>query len=275
MHSATVYNLMEFLQQMIDKKYSYSAINSAKSAISLLISLKPQDQQLLKYFMKGSFHINPPKPKYNNIWDVSIVLEYLKSLGPNDKLSLKILTLKLTMLLALTSGQRVQTLAVLNLSSMIISEQKISFLVDCLLKTTSPSRKNNQIDFPIFHDKLICVVTCLHEYLNKTKACRQSDQLLVSYIFPHKEVQPDTISRWLKLMLTNAGIDTSIFSGHSTRSAAATCAAQKLDIHTILSSVGWKSAQTFHRFYYKTIDTKAESTLFASTVMEGDTQEKA
>lgn len=48
------------------------------------------------------------RPKYTEIWDVSIVLEYLQSLSPVDTLSLKELTLKLVVLILLVSGQRGQ-----------------------------------------------------------------------------------------------------------------------------------------------------------------------
>ena len=55
---------------------------------------------------KGIFQEKPPRPKYTEIWDVSIVLIYLQSLSPVDTLSLKELTLKLVVLILLVSGQR-------------------------------------------------------------------------------------------------------------------------------------------------------------------------
>lgn len=42
--------------------------------------------------MKGIYELIKPKPKYNQIWDVSQVLDYLKTLYPLEKLSLKELT---------------------------------------------------------------------------------------------------------------------------------------------------------------------------------------
>ena len=49
--------------------------------------------------MKGVFESRRPKPKYDKIWDVSVVLKHLSSLYPNEKLSLKDLTHKLLMLI--------------------------------------------------------------------------------------------------------------------------------------------------------------------------------
>lgn len=56
--------------------------------------------------LKGDFQCKPPLPRYTNSWKVSKVLDYLVSLGPNDQLSLKSLSLKLAILFMLTSAER-------------------------------------------------------------------------------------------------------------------------------------------------------------------------
>ena len=60
--------------------------------------------------MKGVYELEPPIPKYTCIWDVNIVLNYIKLFGPNERLTLFCLSHKLLMLLALSTGQRAQTL---------------------------------------------------------------------------------------------------------------------------------------------------------------------
>ena len=60
--------------------------------------------------MKAIFELKPSLPKYNGIWDVRVVLDYLKTFGASSALPLKELTLKLTMLLCLTTNQRGQTI---------------------------------------------------------------------------------------------------------------------------------------------------------------------
>ena len=54
----------------------------------------------------------------------------------------------------------------------------------------------------------------------------------------------DTIGRWLRMVLDNSSIDTTVFWGHSTR-AAATSAAKY--------AAGWANAKTFSKFYDKPI----------------------
>ncbi|KAL7301127.1 hypothetical protein TKK_0006103 [Trichogramma kaykai] len=52
--------------------------------------------------------MKPPTPKYSDTWDVTPVLEEMKKWWTMESLSLEKLTLKLTMLLALGTGFRVQ-----------------------------------------------------------------------------------------------------------------------------------------------------------------------
>ena len=66
----------------------------------------------------------------------------------------------------------------------------------------------------------LCVVATLEEYLKRMKGWRGKDksQLLLSFVKPHNHVVSLTISGWIKNVLREAGIDTEIFKGHSTRS---------------------------------------------------------
>lgn len=35
---------------------------------------------------KSSFHLRPALPHYNTTWDLQVVLDYIKDLGPNKRL---------------------------------------------------------------------------------------------------------------------------------------------------------------------------------------------
>jgi hypothetical protein len=72
--------------------------------------------------MQGVFVNRPALPRYKLIWDVSVVIKYLKSLGENAQLSLQDLTKKTNMLLTLVTGQRCQTIQVLNIEQMVKSD---------------------------------------------------------------------------------------------------------------------------------------------------------
>ena len=79
--------------------------------------------------------------------------------------------------------------------------------------------------------------------------------MLISYQQPHRGVKTDTISRWLKEVLQQAGIDN--YTGHSTRAASSSAAKRSnVDLETILQAAGWSNATTFTKFYNKPVQVK-------------------
>ena len=67
---------------------------------------------------------------------------------------------------------------------------------------------------------------------------------------PHKEASKSTLSRWIKVTLGLAGIDTKIFSAHSTRAASTSAMkACGLPINDIMKTAGWSSERTFAKHY--------------------------
>ncbi len=102
-------NAIEFLVKLYHTGIGYSATNTARSALSTILTLdnntKLGEHPLVTRYMKGIFEHRPALPKYPDIWDVNVVLNYLKTFDQNELLPLKELTLKLTMLLCLTTGR--------------------------------------------------------------------------------------------------------------------------------------------------------------------------
>ena len=63
-----------------------------------------------------------------------------------------------------------------------------------------------------------------------------------------------TISRWVKIIMKEAGINVAKFKPHSTRSASTSrVSACSVPLDQIMFSAGWSSATTFARFYNKPI----------------------
>ena len=156
------------------------------------------------------------------------------------------------MLLALLLGQRRQTLHSLSVSDMKLSSDKCVFVIKTLLKTSRPGRHMASLEFVAYQpDTRLCVVSCMLEYVNRTSTLRQgASQLLISYKKPHKPVSADTISNWIKHVLRESGISTSMFGAHSTRSACTSSAkAAQIPLDTIMRSAGWSNYETFQKFY--------------------------
>lgn len=104
---------LSLLTLLFSTGIGYSALNTARSALSTFIvcdNLPNGRHPLVRRFLQGAFNRRPFLPRNNVTWDVSIVLRYLQQLWPISNLSLKDLTIKYVMLLALTTGQRAQSI---------------------------------------------------------------------------------------------------------------------------------------------------------------------
>ena len=252
-------SVLDFLTLLYQQGLTYSAINTARSALSSYITLEngacAGKHPLVSRLMKGIFQEKPPRPKYTEIWDVSIVLSYLQSLSPVDKLPLKELTLKLVVLILLVSGQRGQTVHLLSIDHMVSVNSCYTFQIVDHLKQSRPGVKNPLVELRPFEDKTLCVVTTLKEYLRRTQSLRGSEsQLFISYNRPFRRVSRETISRWVKFVLTDSGIDTLRFKPHSTRAASTSAASNaSVNLDDILHTAGWSSESTFAKFYKKPI----------------------
>ena len=224
--NASIESGVEFLTNLFNKGLGYSAINTARSALSTIITgpnnLSFGKHPLVSRFLKGVFEIKPSLPRYTAVWDVGVVLEYLKKMGPNSSLCLKRLTLKLTMLLCILTGQRCQTIAKLDIKSMQSLPDKYIFTLRETLKTSKPGKHLDPITLEAYKpDESLCIVNLLSHYLNLTSTIRnEHSKLLISYVKPHRPITNATIGKWAKTILKEAGIDTTLFSGNSGRPAS-------------------------------------------------------
>ena len=256
---SSVADVVNFLAEKHQGGLEYSTLNVYRSAISAyhppVDGVKVGQHPLIQQFMKGAFNMRPPQPKYNETWDVGKVLQHIKTLGKNEDMSLKDLTLKMTMLAALTTANRAHELSSLNPKGMIDKGDSLVFTLTKLTKSAKPGRPPIKITWAEYElDRDLDVVACARQYIDRTAGFRvaqeQQEQLLLSHCKPHGPVVTCTVSRWLKELMSQAGIDTTVFKGHSVRGAA-TSKAKALGLSTeqILARANWKGAATFYKFY--------------------------
>ena len=260
--SRSVEDGVNFLaEQLYRSRIGYSAINTAGSALSTVCVLpggvKFGSHPLVTRIMKGVFEERPSLRRYKDTWNIDTVLKYLANLGPPKTMTLKNLTQKLGMLMALLSGQRRQTLHACDVEAMDLTSDSCTFVITTLFKTSRPGRHLPPIRFVQYKpDERLCIIRPIEEYVRRTKSLRGNEsKLLISYQRPHKAVSKDTLSRWFKAMLQQAGIDTSRFGAHSTRSASTSVAnALNMPIDIILNSGGWSQESTFAKYYNMPIE---------------------
>ena len=91
--SASLDSVLNFLASQFDAGLEYRTLNVYCSALSAthpqIEGFKVGEHPLVVQLLKGIFNSRPPTPRYTYTWDVSTVMSYLESLGPNEQLSLK------------------------------------------------------------------------------------------------------------------------------------------------------------------------------------------
>lgn len=250
--------MLKFLLECFESGLGYSALNTVRSALSSILrfdGIPVGEHHLVKRFLRGVFNLRPSLPRYSTIWDTTVVLDKLRELSPANSLSLKTLTLKLVLLLALVTHQRVQTLHLLKVEDIVFSGAQVQVKFSELLKQSRPNYHLQPLLLEEFAAcKELCVVSYLRIYISKTRVINaHSSRLFVSYKKPHKAVSRDTIARWIRTALAMCGIDTAIFKAHSTRTASSSKSAKFLPIEKVLKAGGWSNDCTFRRFYNKPI----------------------
>ncbi|XP_011883838.1 PREDICTED: uncharacterized protein LOC105570987 [Vollenhovia emeryi] len=245
--------VLEFLTDQMETITSYGTLNTYRSALALISDISLGSDERIKRFCRGVSVLKPARPKYALTWDPSPVVTYLASLWPYEDLDISIVTRKVATLLVLASAQRVQTISLIKRANIHFGDPTIVKIPD-RVKTSGINRNQPYMSFPRFKDHpSLCIVTILHYYMDKTKHVLpgSSDALLLTYGKRIRAASSQTISRWVKQILFEGGIDTSVFSTHSTRHAASSSAARLgINIDEIRRSAGWShNSTTFAKFY--------------------------
>ena len=261
--SNNLVQVLKFLTFLHSSGKSYNTINIYRSMLSM--TLPPIDgsplgkNPLIIRLMKGCYNSHPPLPRYVHTWDLNILLNFMQMQEDQDQHQLALLSKKLASLLAISTWLRTAELASISKQSISITNDRAVFSLDVPRKSQF---KGPLKSFTVsrFSDPKTCPVHNLGNYLVLTDYLRNqgnSDKLFIGLVHPNVPVTGNTIGRWIKSYLQMAGIDTSIYSAHSTRSAAASDAARSgVPIEIILKTGNWRNESTFSKFYKKNISTE-------------------
>lgn len=268
--AASVPNVLYFLTKQYNSGYKYGSLNCCKSALSCILGRTIINDDRITRFMKGVYRTRPPQPKYEFTWNVDIVLDYLSNMFPNEELCLELLGKKLITLLAVVTAHRVQTLSKIEIKNIIFDSKCISIKISDMIKTSRPNSHQPLLKLPYYNEKpQICPARTLMCYKNQTNLLRRSDNLFISYRKPHAKVTSQTLSHWIKDVLHKSGIDTSIYSSHSTRHASTSKAkAVGVNVDIIRKTAGWStSSSVFARFYNRDILVNQDDS-FARSILQ-------
>lgn len=259
--------VMSFLTEQFEKGCSYGSLNSHRSALSAFLGDTIGSDARIKRLMKGAHRTKPNGPKYTFTWNPQIVLNYVSNWHPNLNLTIEKITKKLVILLALCTAHRVQTLSLIKLENITITDDGVKIFIADMIKTSAPGRDQPILFLPYFQENLkICPASVLKDYIFFTKKLRTENagNLLLTIKKPHRVATPQSISRWIKTVLSESGVDTRTFSAHSTRHAATSAAhSAGLSLDVIRKTAGWTTTSTvFARYYNRPVNTNSDFARF-------------
>ncbi len=229
--------VLSFLQEMLDKQHSTSTIKVYAAAIVASMPLLLADRWAEIQFLQGARRMNPPRPRTVPPWDLPTILRALKGppFEPLQSTSLRALSLKTTLLLALVSVKRVGDLQARNPAclefglndSKVILKPRLGYVPKVLstlfraqvitLSALSPLTGSQELS-------LLCSIRALRVYIERSASYRKSEQRFVGFGYRAKggPVTKQGISRWLVdaiiLAYSTLGLQCPIvFRAHSTR----------------------------------------------------------
>nr|CAH7725161.1 unnamed protein product [Callosobruchus chinensis] len=270
-------HLVEFIQTFkfagfTDEVISCKIFLLSAISISLILSGSVGSDPPVCRFLKGVSKLRPAQPKYTFTWDPHQVLTYLESLDETIESSLKTLSYKLVTLIALVTGQRLQTLYSIKVSDIVESSSGLQTFITDYLKTSGTGRQQPCLHLPFFKENTkICAASTLKRYLTYTNRLREfeTEYLFITFSKPHKRASKQTISRWVKNTLQSAGIDRSIFTPHSTRHASSSLALRRgVSLDVISGTAGWtEKSKCFAQFYNRSL---SGTDMFATAILSDD-----
>lgn len=252
--------ILSFLADLFAEGKSYSSINVNRSMLSMTLphidGFQIGNHPLVVKLLKGCYNLNPPRPRYRYFWDPDNVLDFMRQDDENGSLSLASLSGKLATIMALSTLLRVSELASISRSTINFSAHGVTFHLSKPRKTQHQGPLSS-VSLPKCADRRVCPVRCLGIYMYRTETLLTqscNDRLFLTLIAPFRPVTGSTVGRWIRSYLSKAGIDTAVFSAHSTRGAGASKAvANGVPIDTVLRAAQWAKESTFAKFYHRSV----------------------
>ena len=142
-----VTSVLKFFTMLYEKGCQYGSISLALASVVTTLS----DHPLIKHFLKGVYHLRPSKSKYSSDWDADILLRYWQQTENNSLLNLLLeLSKKVTTLLVLLHGLRINTIPTFDINLIALSNDTCIFYPSELLKHDQQGRLRDKIIYKKF-----------------------------------------------------------------------------------------------------------------------------
>ncbi len=175
---------------------------------------------------------------------------FLNKLPDNADLSFGQVSKKFFVLLLILSARRKHTLTCIHIDKIKKSREKLTIMPMGNLKHSTPNWKEEPIILKRFiENPKLCVASCAECYIEERKKLSVvADKLIITHKKPYIMASRDSISRWVKGFLTEAGVNTETFTTHSCRSAAASKAKLNgVPVNEIMKRCCWSHESSFKK----------------------------
>ena len=177
--------VLTFFTELYEKGCQYSSITLARNALASVVTLRGyttlSDHPVIKRFIKGVYHLRPPKPKYSSIWDADILLRYWEKIEDDSHLNLLEFTKKITILLVLLHGLRISTIATFGINLITMSNGTCISYPSELLKHDRQGRPRDKNIYKKSENLKLCPIAVTKEYLKHRAECNVTHTKLFFY----------------------------------------------------------------------------------------------
>ena len=137
------------------------------------------------------------------------------------------------------------------------------------VKHDRQGRPRDKFIYKKFENSKLCPMAATKGYLkHRAEYNIAHTKFLFTTVSPYGPPHKDTIARWVKNTLTQAGVNTDIFSSHSCRSSASSKADNMgVDLDNILKMGCWSRQSTFWKFYSKELEYMDKNNRVAETIV--------
>ena len=259
-------SICEFFADKLEEGKAANTIAGYRSAISEIHDLV--DGQTIGNHPDVSRAIiavrkeNPATSIGPDIVDISPSLEYIDTLGNNESMQLKDLSVKTAFLMALVTASRPSDLVRLDLSTARISESSYSF--ECiepkeykiaLAHSASTTKQRIKVVYVGSYpdNPNLCPYSALRSLISRTDHFRTSNSKKKAIFLisrqPYTPASVDTVANWIKLAMKKSSPDLTAKDVRSTSASLAQNAGA--DLSTVLALGNWSSNSTYQRFYQR------------------------
>ena len=152
-----------------------------------------------------------------------------------------------TCLFLLVTGQRLQALGLMKLRDFNWGAGRCTLRYTSKMKSNDPGRNPLILNFEEFGVNKLCVYSHLKEYMGREELKGAGQAVFATTKSPHMAAAQETLTRYVRCTMAEAGIDMDIFTPYSCRHASTSAAARRQV--PLAMAAGWTGETIFRRFY--------------------------